>query len=211
MAGKAEFSLKYSGRLYLFPSASEQGVFRAYPAKYAMADVALGGNCPVCLIDAKKRVAGKQAYISIYDGLFYFFPGAGQKATFDANPAKYVPALGGDCVVCLKDYGKHVAGTLSNIAHHDGRYFLFPDKSIKQKFKADPAAYARVDWAENGNCVVCKKKSGKEVAGTLEHTSVYKGKLYLFPGEEQKEAFNADPALYVATSAALSASAQERK
>jgi len=198
MPGKAEFAVIHDKRAYLFPSAKERDVFKEDPKKYEAADVAEGGYCSVCAVMAKKWVAGKPEIVSVYDGVRYYFPGADEKKAFDADPAKYTPALDGDCVVCLKDAGKRVAGQPKFSAMHDGRIYLFPDEGAQKKFLADPKKYAAVDVAIGGNCAVCAKMMKKEMPGKTEFTSVYKGQRYFFPSAKERTMFDADPASFVA-------------
>jgi YHS domain-containing protein len=193
MPGKAEFAMKYQDRLYLFPSEKQLAMFKENPKKYASADAPLGEYCPICLVSAKKWVAGKKEFVSIYDGMRYHFPDGDTKKKFDASPARFVPALGGNCTVCLKDGGKHMRGNSEFTLLHDGRAFLFPDAGAKSKFSGNPSAYSNVDLANKGNCVVCQKLAGKAVAGSAEHVSVYKGIRYLFPSEKERTMFDAEP------------------
>jgi YHS domain-containing protein len=197
MPGKAEFAVVHDQRAYLFPSAKERDAFKADPKKYESADVGLSGYCPVCAVNAKKWVAGKPEFVSVYDGVRYFFPSAEEKKAFDADPAKFTPALDGDCVVCLKDAGKRVAGSPKFSATHGGRIYLLPDEGAQKKFLSDPKQYANVDVANGGNCVVCAKLEKKEVPGKPEFTSVYKGQRYFFPSAKERTAFDADPASFV--------------
>ena len=196
MPGKAEFAAVYDKRAYLFPSAKEQDAFKADPKKYATADLGLEGNCPVCAVKAQKWMAGKPEIVSVYDGIRYYFPSAVEKKAFDADPAKFAPALDGDCVVCLKDAGKRVAGSPKFSATHDGRLYLFPDETTQKKFLADPKKYATVDVSMGGNCPVCAKMK-KEMPGKADVASVYKGMRYLFPSAKERAMFDADPASFV--------------
>ena len=75
--------------------------------------VGLEGYCPVGIIDMKKWVRGVSAQQVKYDGKTYFFPGPEQRKMFLANPAKYVPALNGDCVVCYANMKKRVPGNVT--------------------------------------------------------------------------------------------------
>jgi YHS domain-containing protein len=192
--GKAEFAVVHDKRAYLFPSAKERNAFKADPKKYESADVGLGGYCAVCALNAKKWVAGKAEFVSVYDGVRYFFPGADEKKAFETDPAKFTPALEGDCVVCLKDAGKRVAGSPKFWATHEGRIYLFPDEGAQKTFRADPKKYASADVGAGGHCVVCAKMAKKEVPGKAEFTSVYKGQRYLFPSAKERAVFDADPA-----------------
>ena len=205
MPGKVEFAAVHDKRTYLFPSAKERDAFKADPKKYESADVGFGGYCSVCLVNAKKWVAGKPEFVSVYDGVRYFFPGAHEKKAFEADPAKFTPALEGDCVVCLKDAGKRVAGSPKFSAAHEGRVYLFPDEAAQKKFLADPKRYASVDVANGGNCVVCAKMVKKEVPGKSEFTSVYRGQRYLFPSAKERAVFDADPAAFAGTGMNLGA------
>ncbi len=157
---------------------------------------ALNGNCPVCLVKANKLVKGDVGISSIYDGRTYLFPSAEQKRTFDANPAAFVPALGGDCVVCKKEMGKDVTGKPEFHAVHNGRLYLFPSNDQKRTFERAPGKYADTDLALNGKCPVCLVKKNKVVDGKEEYASVYDGRRYLFPGPEQKRMFDANPAAF---------------
>jgi len=197
MPGKAEFAFKHQDRLYLFPSAKQLAMFKENPKKYVGADAPLGEYCPVCLAAAKKWVAGKNEFASTYDGMRYQVPDTAAKQKFDAAPARFVPALGGDCAVCLKDGGKHVRGKTDFTLLYEGRAFLFADSGTQAKFKDNPAAYANVDLANQGNCVVCQKLAGKAVPGSVRHVSVFKGMRYLFPSEKEREIFDADPGRFL--------------
>ena len=85
----------------------------------------LDGYCPVCLIKAKQWVRGKPDHQVTYDGKTYYFPSENEKRMFKADPAKYVPAFGGDCTVCYAKAGKRVSGNIRHGAHYKGRVFLF--------------------------------------------------------------------------------------
>jgi YHS domain-containing protein len=205
MPGKAEFFVVHNKRAYLFPSARERDAFKADPKKYEVADVGLGGECPVCAVMAKKCVPGKPDIVSVYDGVRYFFPSTDEKKLFDASPAKFTPALDGDCVVCLKEASKRVAGSPKFATTHEGRLYLFPDEAIQKKFLAEPKKYANVDVANNGNCIVCLKMANKEMPGKAEFASVYKGQRYLFPSAKERTMFDADPGAFVGAEKKLGA------
>jgi YHS domain-containing protein len=194
--GKVEHHLIHNGRLYLFPSPKQQSMFEANPAKYADADLALGGKCPVCLVKAGKIVPGKAAYFSIYDGSRYLFPTPEQKKAFDADPAAFAPALGGKCAVCKVESNKDVPGTAAYHYVYNGRLYLFPSAGTAEKFRANPAKYADADLALGGDCVVCKVDMGRKVPGRSDWTLDWRGERYLFAGREQLEKFRANPTKY---------------
>ncbi len=203
MPGKVDFVVIHNMRAYLFPSAKELDVFNANPKTYESIDVGLGGYCPVCAVGAHEWMAGKPEFVSIYDGVRYSFPSAEEKKAFDSDPAKFTPALDGDCVVCFKDDAKRVAGSPKFSTAHEGRMYLLPDEAARREFLADPGKYANVDVANDGNCVVCAKMMKAEVPGKAEFASVYKGLRYLFPSAKERATFDADPASFVGEDAKL--------
>ena len=165
-------------------------------------NVALSGFCPVCIIDMKQWVRGTSQHLAKYDGKVYYFPNAQIKQTFLENPGKYVPALGGDCTVCLAKMGKRMPGSVYHSAYHKSRLYLFPGEEQKQMFVANPAQFANVDLAMNGMCSVCKVEMGQDVQGVPEHAAYHNGMRYLFPGKDQLKMFHANPQKYTTPIAA---------
>ncbi|MEE9294417.1 MAG: hypothetical protein V3W34_05560 [Phycisphaerae bacterium] len=194
--GNAEFHVVHDGRLFLFPSIKQKGMFQQNPEKYADADLALGGSCAVCLVNKGKVVAGSADYLTYYDGRRYLFPSPMQKEMFDANPAAYAPALGGKCTVCKVEKNKNVPGDPAFHLVHHKRLFLFPSAKQLYMFQADPARYAGADLALDGKCTVCKVEKGKDVPGSPEFAVDYRGRRFLFPGTKQRGMFLANPGKY---------------
>lgn len=161
------------------------------------APLALEGYCPVSILEMRKWVKGDPTLQIVYDGRTYLFANEKGKKMFEANPAKYIPALGGDCVVALVKMGKRVPGDIRRTSVHDGRLFLFSNQEAKQMFLADPATYANADLALGGHCPVCRVNMGKEVPGKPETAAFHKGLRYLFPSTEQRDEFLAHPEKYV--------------
>ncbi len=160
-------------------------------------NVGLEGYCPVCLIKAKKWVRGKPEHQVTYDGKTYYFPSEKEKQMFRVDPAKYVPALGGDCTVCLVNAGQRVAGNIRHGALYNGRVFLFPSASQKQAFLANQAKYADVDLALDGRCVVCRVMAGKDVPGKPEFTAIHRGLRYQFVSDRERRIFLENPEKFV--------------
>ena len=133
-----------------------------------------------------------------YDGVTYYFPEQAIKKKFLANPAKYVPALGGDCIVCYAKLGKRVPGSIYHTARYDNRLFLFPGAEQQQAFLSNPKEFANVDLALNGDCAVCLVHANKRVAGKPEFTEINDGFRYQFVSAREQAAFRKDPAPYVA-------------
>jgi YHS domain-containing protein len=159
--------------------------------------IGLEGYCPVCILDANKWAKGSPEHQATYDGVTYYFPEEAIKQKFLANPAKYVPALGGDCIVCYAKLGKRVPGNVNHSARHDNRLFLFPGAEQQQAFLSNPKAYADADLALNGDCAVCLVHHNKRVAGKPEFAEIKDGFRYLFPSAREQAAFREDPDAYV--------------
>ena len=164
---------------------------------HQQAPLALEGYCPVSIVAMGKWVKGDPAYPVGYDGRSYLFADERGKKMFQGDPAKYVPALGGDCAVALVKMGKRVPGNIRHASFHDGRLFLFSNADAHKMFQAEPAAYANADLALGGTCPVCLLNSNQTVAGKPEIAAFHKGLRYLFPAAEQRSAFVASPQKYV--------------
>jgi YHS domain-containing protein len=164
----------------------------------AEARIGLGGYCPVCIIAANKWEKGSPRHQATYDGVTYYFPEEAIKEKFLTNPAKYVPALGGDCIVCYAKLGKRVPGSVYYSARYDNRLFLFPGAEQQQAFLSNPKEFADADLALNGDCSVCLVHANKRVAGKPDFTEIRDGLRYQFVSDREQAAFRKDPARYVA-------------
>ncbi len=160
--------------------------------------IAMSGFCPVSILDTERWVRGLAEHGAVLDGQTYLFAGKPQRRKFLANPAKYVPALGGDCTVCLAEKGKRVPGSVYHAVFHNRRLYLFPGQEQKETFKSDPQKYASIDLALGGICAVCKLEMGEDVPGKPAWTTWFQGMRYQFPGEEQQKMFLSDPQKYQA-------------
>lgn len=194
--GKPEHALVHDGCLFLFPEQKQLDMFKKNPAKYADADLALGGDCPVCLVKMNKVVKGDPAYAVVHDGQRYLFPSAEQKQMFEKNPAAFTPALGGDCVVCKVEMKTAVPGKAEFQSVYKERLYLFPGQEQLDMFKKNPSKYADADVALGGKCAVCKVEMNKDVPGKAELAVDYQGKRYLFPDAKTRDMFLANPGKY---------------
>ncbi len=160
-------------------------------------NLGLEGYCPVCLIEARKWVRGKPDYQITYDGKAYQFPSESEKQRFEADPAKYVPALGGDCTVCYAKAGKRIPGNIRHGTIYKNRAFFFTSDREKEEFLSDPSRYADVDLALNGGCAVCRVMAGKDVPGKPEFTAIHRGLRYQFVSDKERRVFLAQPEKFV--------------
>ena len=198
---KARFSCRrlLAGALAALAMVSAGAVGSAWAQQTDGKRIGLEGRCPVCIHDANKWAEGSPDYQATYDGVTYYFPSDAIKQVFLANPAKYVPALGGDCTVCYAKLGKRVPGNIRHASWHAKRLFLFPSEKEQEVFGQNSKAFADVDLALNGDCAVCLVHHNKHVPGKAEFTEVYHGFRYLFPSATEQAEFRKDPARYAAT------------
>lgn len=160
-------------------------------------ELGLDGYCPVCVINSQKWVKGNANFSAVHDGKTYFFPGTGPRQEFINNPAKYAPALGGDCTVCYAKANKRVPGSVKFASLHNDRLFLFPSQKERDLFNRSPKEYENVDLALEGNCIVCQVKAGKDVGGDAQFTAIHNGFRYQFPSAKERQAFLQSPAQFV--------------
>lgn len=73
----------------------------AQPEVFASGDVAINGYDPVAYFTENQPVKGDAAHNSSYNGTTWHFASAENKASFDADPAKYAPQFGGYCAYAV--------------------------------------------------------------------------------------------------------------
>jgi YHS domain-containing protein len=105
------------------------------------APLALGGHCPVCMIDRAEMMPGKKSETAVHDGRKYQFASAENKRRFLESPAKFLPGAGGDCVVTLAENGKRVPGDVKFPAMFADKVYFFGDKASRDRFLKDPESY----------------------------------------------------------------------
>lgn len=165
--------------------------------------IGLEGYCPICILEARKWEKGRPEINSTYDGVTYYFPNESFKRKFDASPAKYVPALGGDCVVCYENLGKRVPGNIRFGSTHQNRVYLFPSDGERKTFQKSPSQFVNTDLAANGECVVCRAKVNKRVPGSTRFSEIHNGFRYLFPSAGEQAEFRRDPQQYASLASGL--------
>ena len=132
---------------------------------------------------------GKEQYQLIFDGQIYWFASTLELGKFAANPGRYVPALQGDCVVTFAESNERVMGKPQHGLIHEGRLFFFATVSKLERFRSDPRTFARVDLANDGNCLVSLQDSRKVLPGMPETLVILDGKRYFFAGQAQQQRF----------------------
>lgn len=151
--------------------------------------VGMDGHCPILAAKGDWR-KGKPEYSVQYDGITYYFSSKTAIAQFQKFPMRYVPALGGDCVVCLKLEKKRIKGNTNFIIRHKSpdlgfeRIFLFPNfNSAYREFLANASNYATIDIANRGRCPITGKP------GRADFAVMIGGFWYLCDSNESMEKF----------------------
>ncbi|MEM8864172.1 MAG: hypothetical protein AAGF31_01345 [Planctomycetota bacterium] len=91
LPGDLASGIRHGGRLYFVGSPQQQQTFKQSPTRFAMADLALGGDCVVSLVDRNQRIAGVADLTVVYNGMRYQFIGLQQQQAFLAQPNRYLP------------------------------------------------------------------------------------------------------------------------
>lgn len=156
----------------------------------------MAGYCPVTLRRDGAWVRGRYEFRVPLGPLAFLTAGPKERDALTSDPAKYVPALGGDCAVSFVARGERLRGSVYHAYEYEGRLFLFADAERKAVFKASPVTYAAADLAAGGVCVVSQVNEQRENPGTAEHATWHQGKVYRFVGAEEKRKFLAEPEKY---------------
>ncbi len=95
----------------------------AQPEIFATNSVAINGYDPVGYFAQSKPIKGTAALNSVYNGATWHFASAENKASFDAEPAKFAPQFGGYCAYAVSK--GYTAPTDPNAwTVHDGKLYL---------------------------------------------------------------------------------------
>lgn len=87
-------------------------------------NIALQGYSPVSYADLGLAQKGVKDFKSTYQDIVYYFTSAEQKATFDKNPTKYLPAYGGFCAFGIYA-GAKFRPDPNKFISKDGTYYLY--------------------------------------------------------------------------------------
>lgn len=104
---------------------------------------ALGGFCPVELLENETWMKGDRRFAVEYQGRVYHCAGATQKRRFQTNPERYAPVLNGLDPVAYFDQGHSVEGKTEHCVVYDGRLYMFSSIQSLARFRQDPQRYAR--------------------------------------------------------------------
>lgn len=157
---------------------------------------AMAGYCPVSIARDGAWIRGRYEHRVTLDDLVLLAAGPQEQALLEADPAKYAPACGGDCVVTLAETGQRVRGSVYQALDYEGRLYLFADAKQRDAFKARPERYRDYDVAAGGQCLVTRSDQGREAAGSPQYAAWHRGLIYRFAGAEEKQRFLAAPERY---------------
>jgi YHS domain-containing protein len=98
--------------------------------------IALHGFDPVAYFTQNKAVKGEAEFTAQYKGVTYEFASKEDQATFQANPAKYVPQYGGFCAFAVSkgikaDIDPHA------FAINDGKLYVNYSEKALQAYQGD--------------------------------------------------------------------------
>jgi YHS domain-containing protein len=103
------------------------------------------------------------------------------------------PALGGYCVVTLRNQHQWQPGDERWSVFFDGRRYQFATARERDIFTSSPEAYAPM---LRGDCPVTLAEMGKRARGRLEYGVLHGGRLIFFASEDDRRYFLADPAQF---------------
>jgi hypothetical protein len=116
---------------------------------------ALGGYCPVSLVDEHRLVRGRPETATDHDGSVFVFASPAARARFRKDPARYAPLNGGRCPVGVVDRGESAPGSARHGVLYAGHLFLCRGEAERRRFLKAPERYARVDPAGRSACHHC--------------------------------------------------------
>jgi YHS domain-containing protein/thioredoxin-related protein len=152
-------------------------------------ELALSGYCPVSLVSDKRLVQGQAEYTVTHGGRLYRFANMLTFNLFRGDPERFVPANGGNCPVAQIERDERQRGQPHFGALYQGRLYLCASDADRERFLREPARYAVVDVAEQGNCPHCLAESGALVHGDPRFDLNLKGRRYWFPDASHRAAF----------------------
>ncbi|MBK7595316.1 MAG: hypothetical protein IPJ11_08720 [Gemmatimonadetes bacterium] len=112
--------------------------------------LALKGYDPVAYFADSKAVHGTAEFTAVHDGATYRFSSAAHRATFLAQPGKYLPQYGGYCAMGVA-VGKKLDADPTLWRVVEGKLYLNVNKDAQGMWLKDPGkhiATAEEKWAK---------------------------------------------------------------
>lgn len=120
----------FIGLLYVFISV---GTVFSQSQNTDDSKIALQGFSPVSYLELGLAQRGSKAYKSEHQGLKYYFTDEDQKASFDANPDKYLPQYGGWCATGIAVGAKFRTDPNKFLVSDDKLYLFLYDLEVDAK------------------------------------------------------------------------------
>ena len=158
--------------------------------------VAAHGFCLVTLRDHGHWVLGAKNVPAIRERMIYLFATPRERDIFIAGPERYLPVLGGDCVVTFAETGERVPGRLEWGLIHGQRTYFFASEQQREQFKANPDSYTDVDLVDGGRCLVSRVEEKRDIAGLPETVAIIDGRRYFFANSLFRKLFLLNPQRY---------------
>jgi YHS domain-containing protein len=102
--------------------------------------IAIKGYDPVAYFEQGGPQKGKSKFTVVHQKARWRFASAENKAKFEANPAKYLPAYGGYCAYGVSQ-GYLVKIDPNAWSIRDGQLYLNYDKSVQRQWEKRPERY----------------------------------------------------------------------
>ncbi len=200
-------------RVYATPNPTATNPYLPTHRRGTRLPLAVYGFSAVALRDQRQWIAGSEKSQVVFDGQLYWFADVRQREIFNAAPTRYVPALGGNCVVTYADTGNRAPGNPRYGLQHQQRLFFFAGPEQRERFRAAPERYVDADLAHQGSCIVSKRDKQQTVQGLPKTVAIVDGLRYYFLGAQQRAKFMANLSYYGAgkTREAESGPSQSRR
>jgi YHS domain-containing protein len=113
----------------------------AAPASPALSSPALGGYCPVALVEKGKLVTGDPALTLQYQGQAYQLSSPAAKKAFLQAPQQYVPPFSTYDPVQFSVEGTQTPGSVKLFVLHKDKAWFFLNENNRRKFLLSPDPY----------------------------------------------------------------------
>jgi YHS domain-containing protein len=164
---------------------------RVEPAAYAAVEQAAPAAAPAV------EQAGPASAAAVEQAAPAAYAAVEQAAPAAVADTVAVPpvAMSGYCVVELAGNGRWVPGDLRWTVVHEGHIYRLSGPSQRQRFLANPDAFAPVN---SGNDPVLSVDEGRVAEGQPAYCATYNGRLYMFSSAGTQAKFNQSPQRYAA-------------
>lgn len=106
-------------------------------------EVALGGHCPVAIVESGRLVKGSSNLQYRYQGAVYQVMNNAAGAKFASQPARYVPPFSTFDPVVFSETQQRTTGSLNVFTLHQGKPWFFLNTDNKNKFLLRPDPYVQ--------------------------------------------------------------------